>query len=133
MGLFGWKGKELKMVWRVEKEGKTSFLVGTSHFFRHSFRRALTRLIQGAENVLFEGPLDDESMARVAAYGRQAEGSPSLLEALDPKVIREINRQMNNWGSPIKRHLSREKSIPTVRGVSSSSSVVRIGVDETNQ
>jgi len=31
-------------------------------------------------------------------------------------------------GSPIKRHLSREKSISTVRGVSSSPSVVRIGV-----
>jgi hypothetical protein len=36
-------------------------------------------------------------------------------------------------GSPIKRHLSREKSIPTVRGVSSSPSVVRIRVGETNQ
>jgi len=35
--------------------------------------------------------------------------------------------------SPIKRHLSREKSIPTVRGVSSSPSVVGIGVSETNQ
>ena len=35
--------------------------------------------------------------------------------------------------SPIKRHLSREKSIPTVRGVSSSPSVVGIGVNETNQ
>ncbi len=35
--------------------------------------------------------------------------------------------------SPIKRHLSREKNIPTVRGVSSSPSVVGIGVNETNQ
>jgi hypothetical protein len=35
--------------------------------------------------------------------------------------------------SPIKRHLSREKSIPTVRGVSSFPSVVGIGVNETNQ
>jgi hypothetical protein len=36
-------------------------------------------------------------------------------------------------GSPIKRHQAREKSIPTVRGVSSSPSVVGIGVSETNQ
>jgi hypothetical protein len=35
-------------------------------------------------------------------------------------------------GSPIKRHLSREKSIPAVRGLSSSPFVVRIGVGETN-
>jgi hypothetical protein len=34
--------------------------------------------------------------------------------------------------SPIKRHLSREKRIPTVRGVSSSPSVVGIEVNETN-
>ncbi len=100
MDLFFWKEKKLKMVWRVEKEGKMSLLVGTSHFFRYSFERPLTRLIRSAENVLFEGPLDDESMARVAAYGRQAEGTPSLLEALDPKVIREINRQLNKQMVP---------------------------------
>jgi hypothetical protein len=41
--------------------------------------------------------------------------------------------QWKPMGSPIKRHLSREKSIPPVRGVSSSSSVARIGVGETNQ
>ena len=96
MTLFGWKQKDLKMVWKVEKEGRTSFLVGTSHFFRHSFKKALTQLIRSVENVFFEGPLDDESMARVAAYGRQGEESPSLLDALDPKVIRAINRQLNN-------------------------------------
>jgi len=35
--------------------------------------------------------------------------------------------------SPILRHLSREKSISTVRGVSSSPSVVGIGVGETDR
>ena len=42
-------------------------------------------------------------------------------------------RRKRERGSPIKRHLSREKSVPTVRGVSSSPSVVRIGVGDTNQ
>ena len=41
--------------------------------------------------------------------------------------------ELKSKGSPIKRHLSREKSIPSVRGVSSSPSVVRIGMGETNQ
>jgi hypothetical protein len=45
----------------------------------------------------------------------------------------EQDSDMEALGSPIKRHLSREKSIPTVRGVSSSPSVVRLGVGETNQ
>ncbi len=42
-------------------------------------------------------------------------------------------RQHRTSVSPIERHLSREKSIPTVRGVSSSPSVVGIGVIEANQ
>ena len=56
----------------------------------------LTRLIQGVETVLFEGPLDQESMARVVRYGQQGEDTPSLYEALDPAVIREINRQLGD-------------------------------------
>jgi uncharacterized protein YbaP (TraB family) len=95
MGLSFWKEKQLKMVWKVEKEGKTSSLVGTSHFFRYSFKKTLSRLIGPAENVLFEGPLDDESMARIAEYGRHGEGSPALIDALDPTVVRAINRRLN--------------------------------------
>jgi uncharacterized protein YbaP (TraB family) len=83
------------MVWRLEKGGKTSFLVGTAHFFCYPFTKPLTRLIGKAENILFEGPLDEESMAQVAACGRQGEGSPSLLEALDPSIVKKINRQLN--------------------------------------
>jgi len=41
--------------------------------------------------------------------------------------------QEKQEGSPIKRHLSREKSIPKVRGVSSSPSGVPIGVGESNR
>ncbi len=44
--------------------------------------------------VLFEGPLDQESMAKVVQYGQQGENSPSLYEALDPAAIKEINRQL---------------------------------------
>jgi len=94
MGLFWWKEKNLRAVWRVEKERQSSFLVGTAHFCPYRFPKALTRLIQSAETILFEGPLDQQSMARVVEYGRQGEGSPSLYEALDPGAIREINRQL---------------------------------------
>ena len=95
MAFFFWKEKDLKMVWRVEKEGRTSFLVGTSHFFRYSFKKTLSRLIKPVENVFFEGPLDNESMERIAEYGRHGEGCPSLIDAIDPAVTRTINRRLN--------------------------------------
>ena len=94
MNLFPWKEKRLRTVWRVEKNGRVSFLVGTAHFSPYSFRKALTRLVQGSETVLFEGPLDQESMAEVARYGCPGEDTPSVYDALDPAVIREINRQL---------------------------------------
>jgi uncharacterized protein YbaP (TraB family) len=94
MNLFGWREKRFQSVWSVEKDGPSSLLVGSAHFCPTSFEKALTRLIQSAETVLFEGPLDPESMARVVEYGRQGEGTPSLYDALDPSARREINRQL---------------------------------------
>jgi uncharacterized protein YbaP (TraB family) len=94
MNLFWWKEKPLRTVWRVEKEGRTGLLVGTAHFSPHRFEKALTKLIQNAEIVLFEGPLDQESMAKVVQYGQQGENSPSIYEALDPSAVKEINKQL---------------------------------------
>ncbi len=51
-------------------------------------------MIRGAEAVLFEGPLDWQSMARVVEYGRQGEGTPFLYDAPDPEAIKEINRKL---------------------------------------
>jgi len=95
--VFSWLGeKKLKMVWRIEKEGKISFLVGTAHFSPYRFRKSLTQLIQSVEDVLFEGPLDPESMAKVAQHGRQIGEAPSLYEALEPAVVKEMNRHLND-------------------------------------
>ncbi len=44
-------------------------------------------------------------------------------------VMYDLCVRVRSWVSPIKRQLSREKSIPTVRGVSSSPSVVGMGVN----
>jgi uncharacterized protein YbaP (TraB family) len=100
MNLFGWKEKPLKTVWRVQKDGHTSFLVGTAHFSPYHFKKTLTKLIQGVETVLFEGPLDGESMARVVQYGQQGENEPSLYKALHPDVIAEINKLLGSRSGP---------------------------------
>ena len=101
MNLFPWKEKRLRTVWRVEKDGRVSFLVGTAHFSPYRFRKALTGLVQGAETVLFEGPLDQESMAGVARYGCRGEDTPSVYDSLDPALIREINRQLADRPGPV--------------------------------
>ena len=114
MNLFWWKEKCLRTVWRVEKDSHPSFLVGTAHFSPYSFDKALIKLIQGVETVLFEGPLDQESMAKVVQYGQQGENTPSIYKALDPAAIQEINRQLGTqselpprrvliWTSSIQR------------------------------
>jgi hypothetical protein len=94
MNLFPWKEKRLRTVWRVGKNGRASYLVGTAHFSPISFRKALIRLVRGSQTVLFEGPLDQESMAAVARYGALGAGTPSVYDAIDPAVIREINRHL---------------------------------------
>jgi uncharacterized protein YbaP (TraB family) len=100
MNLFPWKEKRLRTVWRVEKEGKSSLLVGTAHFSPYSFKKALIKLIQSVETVLFEGPLDQESMAKVVRYGQKEDDTRSLYEALDPAVVKEINRQLSALQGP---------------------------------
>jgi hypothetical protein len=101
MNLFPWQEKRLRTIWRVERDGKVSFLVGTAHFSPYGFRKALTGLVRGSEAILFEGPLDQASMARVAQYGsRGDEGAPSVYDSLDPAVIREINRQLADRSGP---------------------------------
>ncbi len=92
---FSWlKDKPLQMVWQVEKEGRTSYLVGTAHFFPYSFARSVTRLLKRVETAIFEGPLDEASMNRIAEHGRQGHHLPALADVLEPEAIEEINRQL---------------------------------------
>ncbi len=95
MGLLWWRGRRLRTVWRIEKEGRSSSLVGSAHFCPYRFKRALTELIQPSETVFFEGPLDPESMAKVAEYGCRGENTPSVYDALDAGAIQEINQQLS--------------------------------------
>ncbi len=93
MNLFSWfNEKPLRMVWRIEKDGCASHLVGTAHFFPYSFRRPLTRLMKGITTVMFEGPLDEDSSERIAEYGRQGEGVPTFVDDVTPEAIQTIDR-----------------------------------------
>lgn len=104
MSLNFWSNeKPLRMVWRVEKGGRVSRLVGTAHFYPYSFRRSMTNLMRDVSIVMFEGPLDEASSAQIAEYGRDGDDSPALIDALTKEAIKEINRilwnRLHNQGS----------------------------------
>ena len=90
------QNRRLRLVWRVEKPGAPHrhYLAGTAHFFPYSYARPLRRLLRRVQSVVFEGPLDETSMARIAAHGRQGDGTPRLPELLSPQVIATINRRL---------------------------------------
>ena len=81
------KQKPLKMVWEVQKNGRISHLIGTAHFFPYSFRDSLQRYLENARVVMFEGPLDEDNMARVRQAGTDPENSYHIFSELDNKTI----------------------------------------------
>lgn len=88
--------REMKMIWEVTKNDSRSFLVGTAHFFSHSFRSSLRRYIGGARHVLVEGPLDRENMNRVVESGFESDGRTHIFDHLDRKVIARITDIFND-------------------------------------
>ena len=88
------KEKEMKMIWKVKKEDKRSYLVGTAHFFPYSFRTSLSRYLKDASVVLFEGPLDEQNMAKVVNAGTNNENEAHLFEQLDRKTIDRISEAL---------------------------------------
>ncbi|UCH20210.1 MAG: TraB/GumN family protein [Deltaproteobacteria bacterium] len=88
------KEKQLKMIWEVQKNDKKSYLIGTAHYFPYSFRSSLLRLIKNAGTVIFEGPLDQENMAKVQAAGKTGQNNAPLFEELDQQTIADISQAL---------------------------------------
>jgi uncharacterized protein YbaP (TraB family) len=86
--------KELKMIWKVGKNQKRSYLIGTAHFSPHSFKTSLQGCLQNARTVLFEGPLDKDSMARVVNRGLDPESNYHIFDDLDRRTIDKITHEI---------------------------------------
>lgn len=86
--------RELKMIWQVRKGRRCSLLVGTAHFFPHSFRTSLSRLLEDADTVLFEGPLDKDNLEKVVQAGRARDDAHTILDALDQGTLRAIGEAL---------------------------------------
>jgi uncharacterized protein YbaP (TraB family) len=97
--------KALKTVWRLEKNGRRSFLVGTAHFFPYSFKTSTTKLLTQVNKVLFEGPLDEISMSKVVDAGLQGDSSDCILNELDEATVAKIAK--------VLAPASSSRSVPT--------------------
>ena len=86
------KEKELKMIWEVEKNSRNSLLIGTAHFFPYSFKTSINNCLENAQTVLFEGPLDQDSMTRVVNNGTDRHSDYHIFDDLDAKTIDRITR-----------------------------------------
>lgn len=84
--------KKFRMIQRAEAAGKTIQMMGTAHFFPYSFRADITRLLQSARRIIFEGPLDAGSMQQVAAAGRASGAEPHLFDRLRPDAVDRLAR-----------------------------------------
>ena len=88
------KEKELKMIWEVEKDHRRSLLIGTAHFFPYSFKTSLHRCLVNARTVMFEGPLDQNSMAKVVEAGFDRQTNDHIFNDLDQQTIDRITRKL---------------------------------------
>jgi uncharacterized protein YbaP (TraB family) len=88
------KEKALKMIWEVKKNDRISFLVGTAHFFPYSFKNSLSQIIKDAATVIFEGPLDKESLAEIRKSGFLKEPGNHVLDELDRQTRERITDKL---------------------------------------
>lgn len=76
------------MLWRLDKNGRTSWIGGSAHFFCYSFEHSLRRLFENVDTVLLEGPIDSDSMDEVARIGRSPDpDAPRVSQFLSEEDI----------------------------------------------
>lgn len=95
--------KPFAMLWELEKNGKKSWLGGTAHFFCHSFEFSFRKLFKKVDNVLFEGPLDEDFLGKVFEAG--ISDKVNLLELLTPQELQRLEKITEGPKSALARCL----------------------------
>ena len=105
------RSRPFAMLWRVEKDGRTSWVGGTAHFFCHSFEPSFRRLFREVDHVLFEGPLDEGFMADVDRAGRTPlPGATPILDMLEEAEICRLERVVRGPEGILARALGLESA-----------------------
>lgn len=85
--------RPFRMLWELEKKGRKSWIGGTAHFFCYSFENSLRKLFERVDTVIFEGPLDQDSLDHVAKIGRTPDSnSPRLIDVMTEEEILNLSR-----------------------------------------
>ncbi|MFN2268800.1 MAG: TraB/GumN family protein [Desulfonatronovibrio sp.] len=85
--------RNFKMLWKVTKNQKTSWIGGSAHFSYYSFKYSLGKLFNNAETIIFEGPLGKVSMAYVDQMGKNpGPGANSLIKLMDEQEINNLKK-----------------------------------------
>ena len=83
------------MLWRLDKNGRTSWIGGSAHFFCYSFEHSLRRLFENVDTVLLEGPIDSDSMDEVARIGRSPDPeAPRVAQFLSEEDVVRLERMV---------------------------------------
>ncbi|MEJ5376752.1 MAG: TraB/GumN family protein [bacterium] len=90
--------RPLAMVWLLEKQGRSSWLVGSAHFFPYKFRRALEHLLREARVLLLEGPLELGDLRQVAQKGLVSQEG-GLSPFLDEVCLARLHKVLGPAGS----------------------------------
>lgn len=87
--------RPLAMLWELEKNGRVSWIAGSAHFCRCSFRRSLTRLFEKVDTVIFEGPLDVDSLLETDDYGEiPPPPGERVIDFLTPDDIARLKKRL---------------------------------------
>ena len=110
------------MLWKLTKNGKTSWIGGTAHSFRYSFAAAFRSLFAGVDTVIFEGPLDAASLAAFGSHGRTRDAdSPRVIEYFHEEEICRLERVVRGPQGAFAKFLNMAWHSPAdVRGILSS-------------
>ncbi|MDR0238725.1 MAG: TraB/GumN family protein [Deltaproteobacteria bacterium] len=107
------------MLWKLTKNGKTSWIGGTAHSFRYSFAGAFRALFAGVDTVIFEGPLDAASLATFGRHGRTRDAdTPRVIDYLEEDEIRCLERVVRGPQGAFAKFLNMAWHSPAdVRGI----------------
>ncbi|MDR0467188.1 MAG: TraB/GumN family protein [Deltaproteobacteria bacterium] len=107
------------MLWELTKNGRRSWIGGTSHSFLYSFDSSFRKLFAEVDTVIFEGPLDASSLA---VFGKQGEtrdaDTPRVMDFLNEEEILNLERVVRGPQGKLARFLNMAWPSPAdVRGV----------------
>lgn len=101
--------RPFRMLWEVVRDGKTSWIGGTAHFFRYSFETAFRHLFKKVDTVIFEGHLDEDSLDAVSRLGkRPPDPGTCLFDLMTEEEIRALERVVRGPEGPLWRLLNAE-------------------------